>query len=207
MNNLLMGLEYCNSYCFDLTISLADTLKIVGAALAFGFTFYQYRKGQQWKRTEFIISLIKEFKENFNVTRATLMLDWNIVNIPLNEKEILKLGKNELFFTDDLLKSSLRNHFKFKPGEGFSEEEFIVRLILDDFLDRLGQFNQFIDNKIIKPKDLRIYLNYWIKIIGDTNNKSKDKSVRVLLWNYIVTYQFTDVIDLFKRYNYNIKLD
>jgi len=198
---ILPEIEFCDkAYCIDFTISFAEVLKILGAALAFGFGFYQYVRGQNWKRAEFIISLIKDFKDNFNVKRAFLILDWNATFIPLAENEIP--NQTQFHFSDKILNGALRNHFDMKVGESFTPEEAQIRLILDDFLERLGQFNQFIENKIIKTRDIEIYLGYWIDIIGNEKNLSKTPEVRAQLWQYLKTYKYYDVIELCKRFNY-----
>ncbi|RPH33075.1 MAG: hypothetical protein EHM93_06560 [Bacteroidales bacterium] len=204
ISNVLLLIRNCHGeYCWDLTISFSDTLTIMGAIAAFIIALYQYKKSQRWKRAEFVYQLITSFKDDFNVKRAFRILDWNRIDIPLLENEIE--GKNNFWFDDELFVSSLRVHFEMnKDEDGFSDEEAIVRLITDDFLDKLGMFYHYINKGLISKDDVQTYLIYWIRIIADKNNPSKSNVVREHLWKYILQYKFNDVVSLCELFSYKI---
>ena len=194
--------NYQNEYCCDWTISLADSLTVIGAVIAFFIALHQYKKAQKWKRTEFILSYYSNILNSFNVKRGMRMLDWNRIGIPLEDGEIE--GKNNFWFDDDLLRSSLRNHFEMRDTDGFSDKESIVRLVMDEFLEKLGACYPFIKTKLIKKEDITGDIIYWISIIGDVNNKSKDAITRKQLWNYVVAYKYENIISLCKLFGYTI---
>ena len=76
-------INFCsNNYCFDFTIKLSEFITIFCTAIAFIIALYQYRKSQKWKRSEFVYQLITDFKNDFNVRRGLLILDWNRVLFP-----------------------------------------------------------------------------------------------------------------------------
>ena len=149
----LIILLYCNeAYCFDWTISLAEVITIVGATFAFAIALWQYSKAQKWKRTEFILSYYSTALNSFNVRRGMLMLDWNCIDIPLRKDEIP--GKSNFWFTDKLFRSALRDHFTMPEGEGFSNEETVIRFVMDEFLEKLGSCYPFIKTGLIKKEDI-----------------------------------------------------
>jgi hypothetical protein len=48
----------------------------IGAIMAFSLAIMQYKKGERWKRMEFIAREIKEFESDPMVQNALLMIDW-----------------------------------------------------------------------------------------------------------------------------------
>jgi hypothetical protein len=183
---------------------LADTLTIIGAMVAFFIALHQYRKAQEWKRKEFILTFYSNALNNYNVKRGMRMLDWNRIDIPLQEGEIE--GKNNFWFDDELLRSSLKNHFEMDASDGFSDEEAIVRLVMDEFFEKLGSCYPFIQAGLIKKEDVIEDIRYWIDIIGDENNQSKNTKTRTLLWKYLIVYKYGNTINLCKLFGYNISL-
>ena len=68
----------------------------------------------------------------------------------------------------------------------------------------LGIFNGYLEKWLLKRNDFESDLLYWVTIIGDSNNESKDDATRKALWNYIVKYKFSDVICLLRKFGYDI---
>ena len=196
-------INFCSyDYCLDLTIKLSEFITIFCTIIAFIIALFQYRKTQKWKRSEFVYQLITDFKNDFNVRRGLLILDWNRVPLPLKDNEI----KDEKFFLydDEMLISALRFHLNKEEFEGFNQKDLIIRLILDDFFDKLGMFNIYIKKGLIKKNDIVSYLSYWIEIIADNNNTSKSFNTRKLILDYIDNYKFTEVGKLCELFGYKI---
>lgn len=192
-------------YCFDFSITLSELLTIVGAIVAFLVALNQYMKAQKWKRTEFVLSYYNEVLNSFNVKRGMKMLDWNSIDVPLLDGEIE--GKSSFWFTDDLLQSALISHHDVNPEVGFSDEEVVIRFVMDDFFEKLGSFYPFIKTGLVKTNDVSGDIIYWVKIIGDKSNNSKNEATRKRIWNYLNTYNYDNVINLCKLFGYDLKFD
>jgi hypothetical protein len=203
---MILFVSNCHGeYCCDWTISSAEILSILGAMIAFFVALHQYRKAQKWKRKEFMLAYYDKIFNNFNVKRGMVMLDWNRTEIPLQEKEIA--NKNSFWFDDELFRSALRVHFEMSAEEGFSDQESIIRLVIDEFLEKVGSYYPLIKANLIKKEDI-VGINdimYWIDIIGNKNNLSKDSETRKQLWKYIVSYKFHNIINLCNEFGYKIE--
>lgn len=203
---LLFCMTSCfKEYCFDFSITLSELLTIVGAIVAFLVALNQYMKAQKWKRTEFVLSYYNEVLNSFNVKRGMKMLDWNSIDVPLLDGEIE--GKSSFWFTDDLLQSALISHHDVNPEVGFSDEEVVIRFVMDDFFEKLGSFYPFIKTGLVKTNDVSGDIIYWVKIIGDKSNNSKNEATRKRIWNYLNTYNYDNVINLCKLFGYDLKFD
>jgi hypothetical protein len=178
----------------------------------FGIALLQYLSARKWKKAEFVALLIKDFEANPSVQRSKLMLDWNIVDIVIGKDEqqltgqVNKVGEFYIMrFNDDLLFSALRIHIiNGHPTEKFCDDETIIRLSLDDFLDRLGRFNTHIENGLITFNEVKSYLDYWIRIWADEKSTVKSKELLNQFKKYIIYYNFIDVIKLADRFGYKI---
>jgi hypothetical protein len=207
MENVLLVLKNCHTeYCFDFTISFAELMAIIGAVIGFGVALYQYYRAQKWKKTEFLLSFISQYREmmrGFNTRRGSMMIDWNRIDIPLEEGEIE--GKTKFWFTDELLRKALRIHLNMSESDGFTDEETIIRFAIDEFLEKLGTFYLYLRDGNMKKEDVPGDIVYWINIIGNPNNESKDEPTRKALWEYVISYQFTEVESLCSVFGYKIR--
>lgn len=206
MSVILFALNSCfNQYCLDLSITLSESLTILGAVVAFIVALRQYMKAQRWKRTEFVLSYYNEVLNNFNVRRGMRMLDWNRFDIPVVEGEIE--GKTKFLFDDNLLRSALVNHHDLNPMIDFSDEEVVVRLVMDDFFEKFGSFYPFIKTGLVKKEDISGDIMYWISIIGNTRNDRKDEITRNQIWRYLHAYGYDNVINLCELFGYDLRID
>jgi len=141
---------------------------------------------------------MKEFYADFNVKRAFLMLDWTEFKIPLLKGEISE--RSFFHFTDDLLISALEYHEN-KTNGAFTEEEAQIRLIFDTLFEKLTTIQNYLDNNLFSFNDLKPHLSYYMKIIGDPDNKMKDTRTRRQIWKYIENYDYSQVIRLLLKFN------
>jgi hypothetical protein len=204
---LLFVSQCFDGYCLDWTVPLKDVVACVGAIIAFFIALQQYRKSQIWKRKEFMLKYYDNFLNNINVKRGMLMLDWNRIEIPVQNGEIK--GKNNFWFDDRLLGSALRIHFEMNEGEGFSDEECLIRLIMDEFLEKLGSYYPLIKAKLIKKEDIVGIddIAYYIDIIGNKSNTNKNNEIRKQIWKYILSYKFNNISNLCKEFDFMLNID
>ena len=102
-----------------------------------------------------------------------------------------------------MLTSALKHH----DEAYFTDEETVIRQTMDEFLFKLGMFQNYIDSKLITKKDVQPYLSYWINLVADKNLKRKDEACFRQLWKFIKYYEYNPVIKLFKSFDYDIDTD
>lgn len=160
----------------------------------------EYRRTQKWKKAEFVSKEVKEFLIDFNIKRALLLLDWNSNDLPIAKEEII--GKDKIYFTDDLITSALKTHL---AVSGFTDEEVIIKSIFDVFFDRLSMFYKYIETGLINANDIKPYIIYWVKIFADNSSERKPAALKLQLWEYLEVYQYNDVKELCKLFGYSTK--
>jgi len=170
--------------CIDLEFGL-KTATVIISLVVFIKGVYEYAKAQKWKKAEFVSKEIKEFFSDFDIKRALVLLDWNCTDLELKTNEIK--GRTSLYFDDDLIFSALQTH---KEKMSFTDEEVVIKAIFDSLFDRLTMFDNYIETGLIKAKDIKPYLIYYIKILADTQNDRKSSELRNQIWEYIDEYGY-----------------
>ena len=169
-----------------MNLEIKDLVSI-GALLLTSLTLLkgivEYQKTQKWKKLEFIAKEVKEFFADFNVKRMLLLLDWNMLDLPIKEGEITTNAKT-IKINDDILFSAWQHH---EASDGFPELETLIRVIFDEGLSKLSLFNQYLKTGLMEENDLKPYLIYWIDIIGKAENGRKSSKHIEQLWEYINT--------------------
>ena len=160
----------------------------------------EYKKAQNWKKSEFVSKEIKELLNDFEIKRALVLLDWNANNLSLADNEIENL--KYFYFTDELIYNSLKTH---RELSNFSDKEVVIKKIFDNFFDRIGWFDIYIQTGLIETKDIKPYLIYWINIIADETNERKDNDLREQMWRYIKEYNYIDFISICKKFGFHIR--
>jgi len=190
--------EYIESLDVDLTIK---ALTLIVATIVAIKAIVEYRKTQKWKKNEFLAKEIKDFFSHKDVKKALLILDWNRIDIPLYDNEIPSNKTRSFLFVDE---THLENSLATNPNSEFTDEETIIRKSFDEFLVKLSMFQNYIDNELIKIKDLKPYLEYWMKLLGDKNNSRKNPIYSEKYWNFINHFEYRQVKKLLKNFGYDI---
>jgi len=189
--------------CVCWTLSLFELITILGSVFAALFAYIQFKKSQDWKKCEFVLQFKRTELSSFNVRRAMLILDWNIVDVPLEKGEF---GEAISFrFKDRDLISALRDHRAFCPGEGFTQSEFIIRKVFDEYFVKLCELNDFVDKGLIKLKHIDADTDYYLRIIfavKENEITSKDIDCHKAILNYLSVYKFNGLIALGRRKGY-----
>jgi predicted nucleotidyltransferase len=135
-----------------------ELLPIILATAGGGFALWRWTVDQKWRRVQHAQSLVEKFLDKRNTIKAFEILD------TIGEVEcesMYNLGKKETInITDKFLIGALST---FDQRTENDDNEIIVRDIFDDFFDDLGTFQSHIDTKLIKLKDIKPYLEYWIQ--------------------------------------------
>ena len=184
----------------QLSVSL---LSIGGAICAFAFAFLQYKRGEQWKRLEFVAKEIKDFESDPGVQNAMLMIDWgerkiNIYLIPNPQsKDFVKINREIQWKA--LLPHVIKRQFpEYRDPEcegnaRFSLKEARIRDTYDAFFTRMDRFATFIRSGLITSDEVEPFIAYWIEEITKNSNREEDSAWRCTLLTYINFYNYSGV--------------
>ncbi|HTZ72510.1 MAG TPA: hypothetical protein VMB47_01190 [Candidatus Aquilonibacter sp.] len=175
-----------------------EVVKILAAALAFVIGLSQYRKGQIWKRLEFVSAEMKIFFNDPAVRDAMNMLDWRKKRIPLFK---FRDEADDQYVT--VAYKMVAAALGIAPEAQYDKKQSAIREAFERFLEYLARFEGFIEATAIKPKDLNPYLDYWMKLISGHDDHSPEVTKEVLpsLWKFIDYYGYRDVRRLVDRYH------
>lgn len=160
-----------------------EEITIIIIILTFIKGIYEYVKSIRWKKSEFLSKEIKEFFSDSDITKVTMVLDWNIRLIEIDGK-ITRID-------DQFLISALQPH---TVKDKFTKEEAIIRDLFDKFFDKLSYFNIYIKNGLVNKEEVKIYLSYYLNILTKPGRKPTEL---VDVFNtYLSVYNYKEVIEL-----------
>ena len=178
---------------------MEDILKVialVGAGIAFFSGLFQYRRGQKWKRVEWVAQEMKQLFSDRKVQAALLMLDWGDRYVTLNPDAILE-SERKFRVTDKTVTLALMSH-RDRP-EGFKPEEALIRDGFDTFLDGLERFASYVETGLVKVPDLAPYLKYWADNICKESTSNETEPRILQLRNYMDTYGYRGAYGLLRK--------
>jgi hypothetical protein len=126
-----------------------------------GFALWRWTIDQRWRRVQYAQQLLEKFFEKENTKRALRMLDvQGETELPSSASED---GVQVFTLTEKIFIDSLRT---LEEQQRFDEPYFTIRMTFDEFFTDLSMFQHHVDANLIKLKDVRPYLQYWIKSIN-----------------------------------------
>lgn len=175
-----------------------ELVKLCAAAIAFVVGLLQYRRTQKWKRLEFVAAEMKVFFDDPAVRLAMTMLDWRKKQIALYKH---RDANNTLQETVDY--EIVASALGVDPETKYDKVESAIREIFERFLEFLARFEGFVATKLVKPKDLMPYFDYWVRLISGNDPHSPEATQKVLpsLWHFIDYYHYRDVRKFIRRYH------
>jgi hypothetical protein len=208
---------------FQLFVSI---LGFGGAVAAFVFAIVQYKRGEKWRRTEFLAREIKEFESDPTIQNALLMIDWGVRKINLflksdpKDSDLIKITrevqwkallphtvkKDTTDYRDSTNYSATDLPMKGAAGQAatFTPVEAKIRDSYDALLSRLDRFATYIASGLISPAELKPFLRYWIDALTTNEHVAEDAAWRCTLLTYINFYDYTGVKELLKHFDKNI---
>jgi hypothetical protein len=186
---------------FSDVYDVAEFLTKLGALAAAGVFFiglYQYEQGQQWKRAEFLATVIKDIGSLTKSENAKLMLDG--IKLYPDGREIKlfpdKATATEQYKTVSRLKvlHSLRTTAPL-PSDS---KTVAIRDCFDTYFTNLERIEQYIESKLITKEQVYTYMNYFIDLLSGNDDQFKDCD-RWYVLKYAEFYKFPKVIALLKR--------
>lgn len=181
--------------------NLLPQLAVAAGLVAFFSGLWQYRDAQKWKRNEFIVKELGEYEANPYISNAQSILD--ATGLPVELQPSSADGTVTSAVADgNTLSRALAPP---DPANPFTPVEIKIRDSFDVFLSNLERFNNFIDSGLVRKKEIKIYLSYWLKIMGDPTNTKISTEARNQLWNYIKANDYPGVIHLLNKFGYNVE--
>lgn len=215
------GSEMHIEHKLTLAQMIVSLVGFCGAIIAFYFAYLQYKRSEQWKRTEFIASEFKDFETDPVVQNALLMIDWGTRRINLFLRPDLQ-SADYVEITRDIQWRALLPHpvkrkyseyqaadssHESKNREGhsrFTSIEAKIRDTYDVFLTGLDRFANYIKSGLITAEELEPFVSYWVDAMTKNEHPTEDAAWRCTLLTYINFYGYTGVKYLFECYGKDV---
>ncbi|MEM9117435.1 MAG: lipase family protein [Cyanobacteria bacterium P01_F01_bin.56] len=195
----------------------------------------RYIKNQRWERCDLARRMFEEFANQPAVRNVADILDFEEyrtfeVQLPTDNQRIVRFEAS-----DERLKRALRSHNQMvktrkglnvltqmtrqQPGkmdentvrvlQQYRDEEFVIEVTLRDWFDKFLEAFEDCENAIqaglVTAEDLKPYIIYWVRVIGDRNCRRQGGSgFYDQLFHYIYWAGYDGVQKLFERYGYKI---
>lgn len=206
----------------------------LGAGAAFIVGLMQYRKGEHWKRTEFLATQMKEFFADPVIQNVLTMVDWGPRRIDLfltgNPAKFILVSRTTQVLA--LLPHTLLPRYqndgtggeaatdaapaRFTPEDAkdwkidwgrmtnYGPTGARIRDSYDRFLDGLERFGAYVKTDLIAKQDLEHFLEYWINDIVADSQDEDEAAWTCSLLAYIHVYGYRKVQGLFETFGHDI---
>jgi hypothetical protein len=163
------------------------------------FALWRWTVDQRWRRIQYAQQLLEKFFAKENTKLALRMLDvQGRTELPIETAED---DTSDVDLTEQMLIGSLQT---LDQRKRFDEPYFTIRMIFDEFFTDLSMFQHHIDAGLIKLKDIRPYLEYWIKSIngyGQIYTIALARQINA----FLESFDYSAVLKLSKVMGYSLK--
>ena len=192
-----------------------------GSALGLG-VFYYIRQ-QQWQRTEFLRQAVREFESDPEVWNALKILDFEeyrdyVLPVQCSKQEAaVSFRVSDRLLCNALASHSQRTRQKHQLERSQDHDQidleamrqYQIETTLRDWFNKmlngLEHFGYLMESGLFTYEELRPWLNYWIKLIGDPAYRRPGASEFYdALYSYIHHSGFFGVQRLFEQFGYRI---
>ena len=197
-------------------------LLLGGGALCLGAVYYI--RHQRWQRTEFLRQVVKEFEQDLEIWNALKILDFEEYRDYALPAERSGLEHETIVFraSDRLLCNALASHdqrARQKYQLNYSQDrdtldaeamrQYRIETALRDWFNKmlngLEHFGYLLESGLFSVEELKPWLHYWIKLIGDPAYRRPGASEFYdALYSYIHHSGFFGVQRLFEQFGYRI---
>ncbi|NEP17459.1 MAG: lipase family protein [Leptolyngbya sp. SIO4C1] len=194
---------------------------ILLSALALTYGVREYKRYHRWQRLEFLRQAVHQFEQDPEIRNALKILDFEeyrdySITLPQSSEPVsfrvdAQLLASALAGHDE--RTRIKKEIDEKRAEGTLTEEELLRYHIatalrdwfNKMLNGLEHFGYFIESGLFTAKELRPWLIYWIRLIGDVSTRWEGSSkLYDQLYSYIHNYGFLGVQRLFERFGYRI---
>jgi predicted lipase len=212
---------------------LLTSLSLAGGEFIALTWLHIYQQQRRWQRVELARREVKEFRERQAVKNVLDILDYEEYRtFYINHPEDGRLISFEA--NDYRLRRALRSHdqmVKMRAGleeikrlasqssaiapktlelvQQYDSEEFVIEITLrdwfDSFLGGLEYFEIMIESGLVTAEELKPFIIYWVRLIGDRRYRRKGGSgFYDKLFHYIYWAGYGRVQNLFERYGFKV---
>lgn len=163
----------------------------------------EYRRAQQWKRSEFLVAEVDRFFANSRVATALLLIDYSRIQLEPDGRRAAAFTPQTLTLDDKLMTGALRVHTEFTDEtESFTPPEMLAREAFDEVLTGFERFDHHIQIGLIDVADAKVYLGYWVEKLADVKSGWKPREFYVALAGFVEEYEYRGAARLFKAFGH-----
>lgn len=161
------------------------------------FALWRWKVDQKWRRVQHAQSLIKEFLDKETTAKAFEVLD--VADEPVDFKT--PNGTEKIEITDNFLIGALST---FDEKDKNTDQELIVRTVLDAFFEDLSIFQSHIDARLIKLKDVKPYLEYYIMELAGKGRCHNSPKFAKQVAEYLTYFRYERVVTMAKKMGHRL---
>jgi hypothetical protein len=165
----------------DAFAGLASIFSVVGTVVAVIIFFSgvrQYKKAENWKKTEFLAKLYSEFSNDPPSLHAFWMIDGDDRTIFFEEGDAYVAYPVNL----QSISNALR---RYVPRTEFSALDLHIRDSFDSFFVYIEQFDRAIENGLVDKDEVIPYFTYWIGRLNSPDEDADEEKLRIKVLDYI----------------------
>lgn len=169
---------------WDVVLGIATVL---GAAIAFGFSLHQWRRGQAWQQAQKMDDFVREFESSDLLCLVKLIIDWTRrQDVPFRDRKLVITNSDSLL--------ALRVHTEMGQTPKFDGEQALFRDAYDALLSFFSRLELAITTDLIKREPAKRYFAYWLQhfLIFDKHPDEKQllqsQSPEQMVVRYIKAY-------------------
>jgi hypothetical protein len=170
-----------------------DFFALVGASIAGIWALLEFTSRRIAERKKLASELFDKFKTNVDTILATQMLDWIKefdLGVDRDGQPILARVNTELLI--ESLKTLDEKRY-------FPPVEERIRKVFDGFLTELEMLNSYVESGMLKDKDLRPFIGYWIDLMNGAGAFIRPNLAEQLA-RYLEYFDYRGVLSLMKRF-------
>jgi hypothetical protein len=187
----------------DKLIELSGTFTALIALTGAVVALFQYHQAQKWKRLEFAANQLERLSRDPVLDLALTFLDWEEGKLVLPDN-LGHLADSHEDGIHTFRHQKQRLIAALSPNPQKDAELNVYRVVFEHLFDYFEQVEKFIRLKVIREKEVMNGLEFWIKKISPSKDKTDDTSVSIF-YQYLVDNQYDEVQKLISRLERNKK--
>ena len=174
---------------------------VLGGFIIFGVGLWQYGQSQKWKRAEFLLSEVRLFEPRQNIANVRRILDNEKADVYLyGEKNAEDKPESPVSVDRSMLDCALTEASALQRD--YNSDELAIRTAFNSYLSHLDHFNNVIDSGLVRTRELKLYLEHYLDILGNQRNTKLSPQLRRKLWVYMSANGYRGALNLLQKFGY-----